>query len=160
MEDWSDWYVYGLDPRDHPDYREYCGDPEEDMWVDYYTDMYEGTDYSGQNPNSYPYVGPSDTYSNTGRLRKKIRTLAEKIEELEEDIYWLKGEISGETDSKNRDKMQTSIKRKEDLLNKKRDLLAKTRQELQLAESKIRHDALINLIIVFIIIAALLIWIF
>lgn len=29
----------------------YNGDAEHDMWVDYTTDMYEGSDYSGENPD-------------------------------------------------------------------------------------------------------------
>lgn len=31
-------------------YDDYNGDSVHDMWVDYTTDQYEGTDYSGENP--------------------------------------------------------------------------------------------------------------
>ena len=36
---------------DDDDDRGYNDYPEHDMWVDYTTDMYEDTDYSGQNPD-------------------------------------------------------------------------------------------------------------
>lgn len=39
------------DDFDNGDDWGYDGDPEHDMWVDYTTDMYEGSDYSGENPD-------------------------------------------------------------------------------------------------------------
>lgn len=44
MDSWDDDY------DNNDDYRTYNGDPVHDSWVDYTTDIYEGTNLTGENP--------------------------------------------------------------------------------------------------------------
>ena len=47
MDSWDDDYDY------NDEYSTYNDDPDHDSWVDYTTDIYEGTDYTGENPAEY-----------------------------------------------------------------------------------------------------------
>lgn len=51
----------------------YDGDPVHDQWVDYTTDMYEGTDYSDENPGWDDH--PTTVQTDTGRLEKEVKCL-------------------------------------------------------------------------------------
>lgn len=112
---------------DDQEYREYNDGTTHNMWVDYTTDMYEDTDYTGyggdgvNGANSQPYdptllidykyVGQQIKAGRVRmeRLQKKIATHRAKLEELE-------NRLSGTTAQKQIKQLKGEIKREREII--------------------------------------------